>query len=87
MHPLLNSLKDMSDDDLYNKLNELNKRYMQAYRFGPHEIIPQVQMLIEDYNAEINKRNAQKMKDLQEKLDRQANKKDGKGMKGIIDIQ
>ena len=87
MHPLLSNLTNLSDDELYNKLSELNKRYSQAYRFGPQQIIPQLQMLIEDYNAEINRRNAKKMQELQEKLDKQANKKDGKGMKGIIDIQ
>jgi hypothetical protein len=88
MHPLLNDLSQLSDDDLHKKLGELNKRFMQAYRTGPVQIIPQLQMLIDDYNAEVSKRNAVKLKEMQEKFDK-ANNKDGsgKGLKGIIDIQ
>jgi hypothetical protein len=90
MHPLLGSLSGLTDDELYTKLNELNKRYNQAYRGGPFQVLPQLQMVIEDYNAEISRRNAKKMEELQAKLDKRAAKdnKDGKGgMKGIIDIQ
>lgn len=87
MHPLGNNLTNLSDDELHNKLSELNKRYVQAFRIGPFQIIPQLQMLIEDYNAEVARRNAKKMQEMQEKFDKVANKGDGKGMKGIIDIQ
>lgn len=86
MHPLLNDLSKFSDDELHHKLAELNKRFAQAYRIGPAQIIPQLQMLIEDYNNEVSKRNAVKLKEMQEKFDK-ANNKDGKGLKGIIDIQ
>jgi uncharacterized membrane protein (DUF106 family) len=87
MHPLSNNLSGLSDDELHNKLNELNKRFMQAYRIGPAQIIPQIQMLIEDYNAEISKRNAKKMQEMQDRFDKASKKEDGKGLKGIIDIQ
>lgn len=87
MHPLINDLSKLTDDELHNKLSELNKRFVQAYRIGPFQIIPQLQMLIEDYNAEVGRRNAKKMQEMQEKFDKVANKGDGKGMKGIIDIQ
>ena len=86
MHPLSPNLRDLSDDDLNKKLADLNKRFMQAYRIGPFQIIPQLQMLIQDYNEEISRRNAVKMQELQEKLDKASKKEDGKGMKGIIDI-
>ena len=87
MHPLISNLSSLTDDELHKKLAELNKRFMQAYRIGPAQVIPQLQMLIEDYNSEISKRNAKKMQEMQEKFDKVANKNDGKGMKGIIDIQ
>lgn len=87
MHPLAPNLRDLTDDDLHKKLAELNKRFTQAYRIGPFQIIPQLQMLIEDYNSEISRRNAQKMQEMQEKFDKASSKTDGKGMKGIIDIQ
>jgi hypothetical protein len=86
MHPLTPNLRDLTDDDLQKKLAELNKRFTQAYRIGPFQIIPQLQMLIEDYNSEVGRRNAEKMKEMQEKFDKMASKSDGKGLKGIIDI-
>jgi hypothetical protein len=87
MHPLGNDLTKLGDDELHSKLADLNKRFVQAYRIGPFQIIPQLQMLIDDYNAEVGRRNAVKMKEMQEKFDKISNKGDGKGMKGIIDIQ
>ena len=87
MHPLLGSLTNLSDDELHSKLNDLNKRFTQAYRYGSSHLIPQLQMVLEDYNAEVARRNAVKMQEMQEKFDKIANKNDGKGMKGIIDIQ
>jgi hypothetical protein len=87
MHPLLGSLRELSDDDLQKKLSELNNRFMQAYRSGASQMIPQLQMLIEDYRAEINRRNAEKMQEMQEKFDKMNNKDGGKGLKGIIDIK
>lgn len=86
MHPLAPDLRNLTDDDLHKKLAELNKRFMQAYRSGPTQIIPQLQMLIEDYNSEVSRRNAQKMQEMQDKFDKAAKKEDGKGLKGIIDI-
>jgi hypothetical protein len=89
MHPLISNLSNLSDDELNNKLSELNKRFVQAYRIGPAQAIPQLQMLIEDYNSELSRRNAKKMQEMEEKLQKAIDKKDGKdnkGMKGIIDI-
>jgi len=75
MHPLVS---DLSDDELHSKYGELQKRFGQAYRFGPQGIIPQLQMLMQDYQYEIGIRNQKQMEEL--------NKNSGKGPKGIIDI-
>jgi hypothetical protein len=87
MHPLGTNLRELSDDDLHKKLADLNKRFMQAYRIGPFQVIPQLQMLIQDYNEEVSRRNAVKMQELQEKLEKSSKKEEGKGIKGIIDIK
>jgi tRNA(Phe) wybutosine-synthesizing methylase Tyw3 len=88
MHPLLGNIRSLTDDELNTKINELHNRYSQAYRNGPFQVLPQLQMLIEDFNNELSRRNAEKMKELQEKLDKAATKKKGdKGIKNIIDIQ
>lgn len=77
MHPLGPNLTDLSDDDLHKKYGELQKRFGQAYRFGPQSIIPQLQMLMQDYQFEINVRNQKQIEEMN---------KNSKSPKGIIDI-
>jgi len=82
MHPLGNDLSKLSEDELNKKFGELSKRFTQAYRFGPQQIIPQLQMLMQDYQEEMRRRQAKQMQEMMEKID-----KDKNGGKGIIDIQ
>ena len=77
MHPLGPDLTGLSDDELHTKYSELQKRFGQAYRTGPQSIIPQLQMLMQDYQAEISLRNQKQLEELN---------KNSKGPKGIIDI-
>ena len=77
MHPLGPDLTGLSDDELHTKYSELQKRFGQAYRFGPQGIIPQLQMLMQDYQMEISLRNQKQLEELN---------KNSKGPKGIIDI-
>ena len=53
MHPLGPDLTGLSDDELHTKYSELQKRFGQAYRFGPQSIIPQLQMLMQDYQKNL----------------------------------
>ena len=85
MHPLANDLSKLSDDELTKKIGELTKRFNQAYRIGPQQIIPQLQMLLQDHQEEFRRRQAKSMKEMQEKMDKDKN--GGKGLKNIIDIQ
>ena len=85
MHPLGNDLSKLSDDELNKKFNELSKRFNQVYRFGPQQVIPQLQMLMQDHQEEIKRRQAKLMKEMMEKMDKDKN--GGKGLKNIIDIQ
>jgi hypothetical protein len=77
MHPLGPDLTGLTDEELHKKYGELQKRFNQAYRFGPQSIIPQLQMLMQDYQMEIGIRNQKQMAELD---------KNSKGPKGIIDI-
>lgn len=81
MHPLAPDLSTVSDDELAKKYNDLNKRLGQAYRSGPSQIIPQIQMLMQDYQNELSRRQEKIMKEMEARAD-----KNGKGFKGIIDI-
>lgn len=82
MHPLGQDLSKLTDEELQKKFGDLQKRYMQAYKFGPVSVIPQIQMFMEDYQAEITRRNQKQMAELTKRAE-----ESGKGMKGIIDIQ
>jgi hypothetical protein len=77
MHPLGPNLTGLSDADLQKKYSELQKRMGQAWRFGPQSVIPQLQMIMEDYQAEISLRTQKQMAELD---------KNSKNPKGIIDI-
>ena len=79
-HPLAPDLSGLSSDELFKKYGELQKRFNQAYRFGPASAIPQLQMMMEHYQVEISERNRKQMEEMAAK---EAN---GKGYKGIIDI-
>ena len=81
MHPLVQDLTTLTDEELNKKFEDLNRKYNQAYRSGPYTIIPQIQMLIQDYQAEIARRQAKLIKDMEERAS-----KNGKSFGSIIDI-
>jgi hypothetical protein len=78
MHPLSPDLSQVSETDLHKKYNDLVSRLTQAYRIGPTSIISQLQMIIEDYKFEIQRRNQKILDDMAKK---------GKDLSGIINIQ
>lgn len=78
MHPLSPDLSGLTDAELHKKHGELVLKLGQAHRIGPFGIIGQLQMILEDYQSEIQRRNAKIMEDMAKK---------GKDMGGIIDIK
>ncbi len=78
MHPLVTDLSGLSNEELHKKYNELMNKMNQAYRFGPTSIIPQMQMILENYRYEMDKRNRKTLEELEEKNNK---------FKGIIDIK
>lgn len=77
-HPLGPNLKDLSTEELNKKYNDLLTRYNQAFRFGPHGVLPQLQMLINDYRTELQVRNQKQLEELEQA---------SKNFKNIIDIK
>lgn len=77
-HPLAPDLKDLTTEELHAKYNDLVSRMNQAYRFGPAQAIPQLQMLQAHYQTEIQNRNAKQMEEMQ---------KTSKNFKNIINIK
>ena len=78
MHPLVNDLSNLTNEELQSKYSELMKRYNQAFRIGPTSVIPQLQMILENYRTEIDNRNQKIMREMEEKNNK---------FKGIIDIK
>ena len=77
-HPLAPNLSELSMEDLTKQYNELTRKLNQAYRSGPYGIIPQMQMLLEDYQLELQNRHKQQLEEME---------KNSKNFKNIIDIQ
>lgn len=76
MHPLTPDLSQLTTEELTNKYNELVKRQLQVQRTGNWSLMNQVNMIMEDYRAELSRR--------QQKLLDDANK--NANFKNIIDI-
>ena len=62
MHPLTSDLSKLTDDELQQKRSELQNRLMMSYRMGNADLVMQVQLLLGDYDIELQTRN-QKMMD------------------------
>jgi hypothetical protein len=78
MHPLVSDLSTLSNEELHKKYNELMQKYNQAFRFGPTSVIPQMQMILENYRVEMDNRNRKTIEEMEEKSEK---------FKGIIDIK
>jgi hypothetical protein len=78
MHPLVSDLTILTNEELTKKYNELMSKMNQAYRFGPTSIIPQMQMILENYRNELDNRHKKTLEEMEQKSDK---------FKGIIDIQ
>jgi hypothetical protein len=77
-HPLAPRLSELSTEELTKKYNELVAKMNQAYRMGPYGIIPQMQMLLEDYQLEMQNRHQKQLEEME---------KNSKNFKNIIDIK
>jgi hypothetical protein len=78
MHPLLPNLAEIATDELHKKFSDLQTRLNSAYRFGRSDQVYQLQLLLQGYNEEIQRRNQKELENLE---------KNSKNFKNIIDIQ
>jgi hypothetical protein len=56
MHPLSPNLADLSESELNDKFRDLSNKLNAAYRMGNPQLVQQIQMLLEDYQAEVSNR-------------------------------
>lgn len=51
-HPFIGDLSDKTLEELSEKINDLNKKMQFMYKMGKHDMVRQVQMVVESYRAE-----------------------------------
>jgi hypothetical protein len=83
MHPLAGNLRELEDSKLDDRIKDLAKKINFAYRSSP-SVLPQMQMMMEDLQAERGRREKEKM----EKVMQQAKEANGdtSNWDDIIDI-
>ena len=63
-HPLTPDLSKLTEDELQKKRSELQNRLMMSYRMGNSDLVNQIQLLLQDYDMEIQGRNRRMMEEL-----------------------
>jgi len=70
MHPLLDELSELSNEEVQKKHSDLMQKLNQAYGMGNQMLINQINMIMESYQEELNKRNKKMFADLAGKDDK-----------------
>ena len=70
MHPLLDELSGLSNEEVQKKHSEIMQKLNQAYGMGNRMLINQLNMVMESYQEELNKRNKKMFDDLAGKDDK-----------------
>lgn len=61
-HPFSGDLDHLKDQEIENKLIELNKKFYAASRLGSKDLLTQLSTFITIYRDELSKRHSQKLK-------------------------
>jgi len=56
-HPLVGNFDQYNDDELQEKINEINNKILMAYKMGNTQMIGQLQMALESFRAHQTQRN------------------------------
>lgn len=72
-HPFENDLTQLKDQEIENKLIELNKKYYAAARLGSRDLLTQLSTFITIYRSELIRRNSVKLKNGNDDLDQLIN--------------
>tara|TARA_B100000900_G_C20539600_1_gene699868 strand:- start:327 stop:578 length:252 start_codon:yes stop_codon:yes gene_type:complete len=81
-NPLAKDPSSLSDDELQEKINQLQKKYLIASRSPSQSVLFQLQNSITMYSEEQRKRSNEKLRQQQ-----QQNKEDGKDLGDLINVQ
>ena len=62
IHPFEGDLSQLKDNEVEEKLYELNRKYFTAYRLGKPELLTQLAIFVTIYKEEMSRRYQLKMK-------------------------
>lgn len=68
-NPLLENVRELSDDDLMERLNDLQKKMTQASRAGMFNSIAQMQTVLAEYQEEMSRRHREAIEKGKDKYD------------------
>lgn len=71
MHPLSGSFSEMKDSEIESKISDLTKKYFMT---SSSDVKYQISLLLEDYNAEINRRRGEQLKKMMDQRDKSLDK-------------
>ena len=68
-NPLIEKVSDLSDDDLMEKLNSLQKKLSQAASAGMFNSVIQIQVILQEYQEEMSRRHRAAIDEGKDKYD------------------
>lgn len=67
MHPLIEDLSKINDQELFKKISDLTSYLTQSYRLGNYSIVGQIHMLLDEYTAEASRRHQKTLEEANKK--------------------
>ena len=69
-HPLIGNIDSLTNDELMEKITDLNNKYSICMRTGNHQVLGQIQMAMETYRNKLSEKTKQaNPEDFKDKID------------------
>ncbi len=69
-HPLIGNIDSLTNDELMEKITDLNKKYTICMRTGNHQVLGQIQMAMETYRNKLSEKTKRaNPEDFKDKID------------------
>ena len=69
-HPLIGNIDSLTNDELMEKITDLNNKYTICMRTGNHQVLGQIQMAMETYKNKLSEKTKKaNPEDFEDKID------------------
>ena len=69
-HPLIGNIDSLTNDELMEKITDLNNKYTICMRTGNHQVLGQLQMAMETYKNKLSEKTKRaNPEDFEDKID------------------